>query len=107
MADKDEIIDAEELVVYDPTDSRRNRVITNFRLEELQKDIVLNGVLVYKEPTMREKIIYCDREMARLYPEVRREVNPDIYKVSGTKKYVEDKEKLIGKIKAKIPGKKV
>ncbi len=108
MANKDEVIDteAEELKVYDPTDSRRNRVITNFRLEELQKDIVLNGVLVYKEPTMKEKIAYCDREMSRLYPEVRREVNPDIYKVSGTEQYVQDKEKLIKKIKAKIPGRR-
>ena len=29
--------------------------------------------------------------MEKLYPEVRRELNPDVYKVSATKKYVDDK----------------
>lgn len=106
MADKDEVINQDELLVYDPTDSRKNRVIKNFKLKELQKDVVLNGVLVYKDPPILEKRDYCNSEMAKLYPEVKREVNPDTYRVSGTKKYVEDKEELIGKIKAKIYGRK-
>ena len=106
MANKDEVIEGDELVVYDPTDARKRRVISNFKLEELQKDIILNGVLVYKEPPMKDKIVYCDREMSKLYPEVRRELNPDIYKVSGTEKYVQDKEALKEKIKTRIPGRR-
>ena len=104
MADKDEKIDAEELTVYDPTDARKNRTIKNFKLEELQKDVVLNGVLVYQEPTMAQKREHCNLEMARLYPEVKREVNPDTYRVSGTQKYVDDKNRLIKKIKTRIDG---
>lgn len=104
MADKDEVIDADELVVRDPKDPRQSRVIKNFNLRELQKDIVLNGVLVYKDPTLKEKRDYCNEEMARLYPEVRREENPEIYKVSGTEQYVKGKNDVIKKIKSKIYG---
>jgi hypothetical protein len=40
--------------------------------------------------------------MAKLYPEVRRELNPDVYKVSGTKEYVDAKEEIINKVKTKV-----
>ena len=106
MAFRDEDLDKDELVVYDPTDPRKNRLIKNFKLRELQKDIVLNGVLVYKDPTIKEKRDYCNEEMAKLYPEVRREESPEPYKVSGTKEYVDGKEDVIRKVKSKIYGRK-
>ena len=44
---------------------------------------------------MTEKRAYCEEAMNQLYPEVKRTLNPDIYKVSGTKDYVDAKEDLI------------
>lgn len=102
MAEKDEEINDEELVIYNPLDKRQNTVIKNFKLVELQKDIYKDGALVYTDPTINEKKAYCNQEMNKLYPEVRRELYPDIYKVSATKKYVDDKENLINKVKTKV-----
>ena len=102
MAEKDEVINDEELVIYNPLDKRQNTLIKNFKLVELQKDIYKDGVLVYTDPTINEKKAYCNQEMNKLYPEVRRELYPDIYKVSATKKYVDDKENLINKVKTKV-----
>ena len=40
--------------------------------------------------------------MSKLYPEIRRELNPHEYRVSATKEYVDMKEKLINDIKYKV-----
>ena len=106
MADKEEVLPDNEMVIYNPLDQRQNKLIKNFRLEELQRDIIKDGVLVYQDPTIDEKKRYCNESMSKLYPEVRREVNPDIYKVSGTKAYVDEKDELIEKIKTKVYGRK-
>jgi nicotinate phosphoribosyltransferase len=106
MADKEEVLPDNEMVIYNPLDQRQNKIIKNFRLEELQRDIIKDGVLVYQDPTIDEKKRYCNEAMSKLYPEVRREVNPDIYKVSGTKAYVDEKDELIEKIKTKVYGRK-
>ena len=38
-------------------------------------------------------------QMSTIYPEVKREVNPHIYNVSGTNHYAEFKKEMIGKVK--------
>ena len=102
MTMEDEKIDKKELAIFDPTDPRKNKMIKNFNLRELQQDIVLNGVLVYNDPTIQEKRDYCNAEMARIYPEIKREESPEVYKVSATQEYVNAKEKVIKKIKTAI-----
>ena len=90
------------ITIYNPLDKMQSTYIENYDLRELQTYIFKDGELVYKEPTMEEKRRYCNAEMEKLYPETRRELNPHIYKVSATKEYVEDKENLINKVKAKV-----
>lgn len=102
MTLEDEVIDKDELAIFDPTDPRKNKLIRNFNLRELQRDIVLNGVLVYTDPTIKEKRDYCNAEMAKIYPEIRREESPEVYKVSGTQEYIDVKSEVIRKIKSKI-----
>ncbi len=102
MAEQDEEVPDKELVIYNPLDKRQSKYISNFKLVELQKDIFKEGKLVYTDPLMKDKKKYCDEEMNKLYPEVRREIYPDIYKVSATKKYVDDKENLINKVKSRV-----
>ena len=93
------------LTVYNPGDSRDFRTINNFEAKELQRYIFKDGELVYTDPAMTEKRAYCEEAMNQLYPEVKRTLNPDIYKVSGTKDYVDAKEDLIVKVKTKVYGK--
>jgi nicotinate phosphoribosyltransferase len=102
MTMEDKEIPNDDLVIYNPLDKMQSTHINNFNLVELQKEIFINGELVYNEPTMAEKKEYCNNEMNKLYPETKREVNPDIYKVSATKEYVDAKEELINIVKSKV-----
>lgn len=98
----DRNINNEGMMVYNPSDSMQSCYLENYNVKELQQYIFKEGKLVYDEPTMKEKKEYCEREMNKLYPEIRRELNPHIYKVSATKEYVDEKEELINKVKSKV-----
>lgn len=97
-----EKIDTDNLLIISPQDRLNQSVINNFDLVELQKDIFVDGNLVYNEPNILEKREYCNKEMNKLYPEVRRLLNPHEYRVSGTEDYVNHKIKLIDDIKRKV-----
>jgi len=102
MMQKGEKVTRENLLIVSPVDDLKNTTIDNFDLVELQKPIFVNGKLVYNDPDIREKITYCNEQMATLYPEVKRTLMPDEYYVSGTKEYVEFKRNLIKETKAKV-----
>ena len=55
--------------------------------------------MVYNEPTILEKQNYCNKEMATLYPEVKRTENPHGYYVDLTKKLLNLKKELIKQAK--------
>ena len=95
MANKDEKINRENLLIISPQDYLKKKTINNFELKELQQTIYKNGKLVYNDPTIEEKRIYCDKEMAKIYPEVKRTRMPHEYYVDGTKEYVDFKNNLI------------
>lgn len=95
-------IEKDNLLLISPQDILNSSTISNFTLKELQQDIFVDGELVYKDPTLKEKKDYCEKEMQTLYPEIRRELNPHEYRVSGTKEYVDTKEDLINSVKEKI-----
>lgn len=102
MAQLGEKISRENLLIVSPLDDLKSTTINDFDLVELQKPIFINGLLVYSDPDIREKIEYCSKQMNTLYPEVRRTVMPDEYYVSGTKEYVDFKRELIKETKRKI-----
>ena len=95
MANKNEEVSRENLLIVSPQDYLKRTTIDNFELKELQQTIFENGRLVYNDPTIEEKREYCDREMAKIYPEVKRTRMPHEYYVDGTKEYVDFKNNLI------------
>ena len=102
MALEGEKIKKENLLIISPIDYLKNKTIDNFDLVELQKPVFLKGKLVYNDPDIKEKAEYCDREMKKIYPEVKRVKMPHEYPVSGTEEYVEFKKELILKTKRTI-----
>lgn len=104
MSEEGKKIDENNLVIISPQDMLKSSVINGFKLKELQKEIFKDGELVYDEPTLLEKKAYCENEMNKLYPEVRRELNPHEYRVSGTKEYVDSKQEVISDVKRHIYG---
>ena len=106
MCRQDEDITKEsELEIADPTNYLKTTVISNFRLEELQKPIFENGKLVYEDPELLEKKEYCNKMMETLYPEVKRIENPHKYYVDGTVSYVAFKNKMISDMKKLVNNK--
>jgi len=97
-----ERLNKDNLFIVSPTDYLKNRTINNFELVELQKTIFKNGELVYNDPDILEKKVYCDNQMKTLYPEIKRTKMPHEYHVSGTEDYVELKKQLILEHRKKI-----
>ncbi len=98
----DKTLPEDKMVIVSQKDITTRSMITNYHLEELQKPIFINGELVYNDPELLEKRDYCHRQMATLYPEVKRTLNPHEYYVDGTEDYIEYKEDMIQKVKKLI-----
>lgn len=99
MANQDETIAKDNLVIVNLQDYLKSTTITNFDLRQLQQPIFKNGKLLYEDPSIEEKREYCESQMATIYPEVKRTRMPHQYDVNGTKDYVNFKYNLIQKAK--------
>lgn len=95
----DENIPLDGYTLIDPNNEANTSTINNYDIRELQEPIFIDGELVYSDPTIVEKQVYCNREMATLYPEVKRGENPHGYYVDLTRKLLELKKALIKEAK--------
>lgn len=102
MANQNERIPKKELLIVSPTNPDNKTMINNYHLVELQKPIFINGELVYEDKDIDDIKRYCDDQMATIYPEVKRTMNPHEYYVDGTKKYVNFRTETINKTKKLI-----
>ncbi len=97
MCEADEVLPEDEMVITSLQEFAKSTTIRNYELVELQKPIFLDGKLVYTDPSWAEKKEYCLKEIAKLYPEVRRIFNPHEYYVDGSEKFVALKQEMIRK----------
>ena len=104
MMRRDEKIDQKQLTIVSVTDYLKRTTIEDFDLVELQKPIFENGKLVYDDPDIRVKQDYCNEQMRRLYPEVKRTKMPHEYYVDGTEAYVNFKNDMIMHEKKLVKG---
>ena len=99
MVRRGEKLSMDNLLIIDLKGFINQRVLNNFRIECLQKEIFVNGKQVFEDLSINELKEYVDMQMSTIYPEVKREVNPHVYNVSGTNHYAEFKKEMIGKVK--------
>lgn len=99
MVRRGEKLSMDNLLIIDLKGFINQRVLNNFRTERLQKEIFVNGKQVFEDLSINELKEYVDMQMSTIYPEVKREVNPHVYNVSGTNHYAEFKKEMIGKVK--------
>lgn len=99
MVRRGEKLSMDNLLIIDLKGFINQRVLNNFRIECLQKEIFVNGKQVFEDLSINELKEYVDMQMSTIYPEVKREVNPHIYNVSGTNHYADFKKEMIGKVK--------
>ncbi len=92
----DETIDTDKpLRIYHPEHSYKNKLIENFTVRELLIPIFVDGKQVYSSPTVMEMQKYCKEELATLYEESKRTLNPNTYKVDISDKLYDLKQALI------------
>lgn len=92
-------ISKDNLIIIDTVNFSNSKKIGNFELVELQKPIFIDGKLVYEDPTITQKQLYCEEQMQRIYPETKRLEMPQIYHVAGTEEYIDLKNSLMLQLK--------
>lgn len=93
---EDETFDTSKpLTIFHPEQTWKKTTFTDYELKELMVPIFKDGKLVYEMPTLKE---ICDREdksIASFFPEYRRVVNTQEYKVDLSQKLWDLKHKLL------------
>lgn len=95
IATSDEIIPEEEYTLVNENEPWRRKTLRNYIVKELHQQIYKNGKLIYQDPSLEEKIKYCEAQMASLYPEIKRSSKPHQYYVDLTDQLREIKRGLM------------
>jgi len=78
----DEVIDdTKPIELFDPENTWKKKYFSNFTAKSILEPIFRGGKLVYRVPTIEEARDYCDRQIRRLWEEVKRFENPHRYYV--------------------------
>ena len=83
------------MTIYHPEQVWKKTTFENYSIKELMVDIFKDGKLVYKLPTLEEIGKYADDNLAEFYPEYRRTVNPQEYKVDLSDSLYDLKKSMI------------
>lgn len=95
---KDETFDASEpLTIFHPEFTYKRTTYTDYEIKELLVPIFKDGELVYDLPSLKEIGEYEDKCVAQFFPEYRRVLNSQDYKVDLSKKLWTLKHDLLNK----------
>lgn len=95
---KDETFDnTKPLTIFDPDDTWKQTTYTNYTTKDLMVDVIKNGKVVYKFPTLKEVGEYAKQSIDEFYPEYRRLMYPHKYKVDLSDKLYNLKQELLTK----------
>ena len=92
----DEVINENEPIeLFDPHATWKRKVISDYKIKELQVPIFINGKQVYECPSVEEIRNYCLKEVSTLWDEVTRFENPHNYYVDLSTKLWDIKNSLL------------
>ena len=92
----DEVVDdSQDMVIFDPEATWKQKTVYDFTAKELQVPIFKNGELVYDRPTLSEIRDYCLQQVDTLWDEVKRFENPHTYYVDLSQKLWDIKYRLL------------
>ncbi len=96
MCAYDEIINENEpLDLFDPVDTWKHKLVTDYTVKELQMPVFKNGKCVYDKPSIDEIRNYCKEQIELLWAEVRRFENPHRYYIDLSEKLWNIKHTLL------------
>ena len=92
----DEVIDeGEPLEIFDPIETWKTKILTDFTAKELLVPIFKNGECVYTPPAIGQVRDYCKAQIMTLWDEVKRFENPHRYYVDLSRKLWDIKHELL------------
>ena len=93
---EDEIFDTSKpLTVFHPEQTWKKTTFTDYQLKELMVPVFKDGKLVYDMPSLKEICYREDESIASFFPEYRRVVNTQEYKVDLSQKLWDLKHELL------------
>lgn len=99
LRDEGAIDTTKPLVLTHPTERWKTITFENYEVRELHKQIIKDGKLVYKFPTLKEIKAYAESELDSFWDEYKRLDKPHLYKVDLSDKLYELKTKMIENIR--------
>jgi len=104
----DEVMPEDRYKLIHPIENHKTKVITDYTIKSMLVPIYKNGKLVYNLPNLHERQEYCNNEFKKIYPEVKRSVNPHEHIVDLSEKLLNLKKYLIdintkGKTRKLVP----
>ena len=93
--DEDPIDESKPLEIFDPDNTWKRKLVTNYYLRELLVPIFKNGECVYQSPSIKEIRDYCKYEVDHLWDEVKRFENPHKFYVDLSQKLYDAKMRLL------------
>jgi len=103
LRDESPVDQSKPLVLTHPTETWKKITFTDYYLKSLQVDIIKDGKLVYKMPTLKEIKAYAQEELNSFWDEYKRLDRPHIYKVDLSDALFDLKKSLYEKIKGIKP----
>ncbi|MBQ7652997.1 MAG: nicotinate phosphoribosyltransferase [Clostridia bacterium] len=83
--------------IFDPENTWKEKTVVDYHVKELAVDVIKNGKLVYKLPTLKEIAEYHKICIDQMWEQYKRITNPHIYKVDLSQKLYDLKMKLLKK----------
>ncbi|CAI2569240.1 Nicotinate phosphoribosyltransferase pncB2 [Apilactobacillus kunkeei] len=97
--------DEDSLYMFHPQYTYINKTLTDFDARPLLKDIYKDGALVYDQPELADIKQYSEDVLSSLWPEYKRELNPQEYPVDLSTKCWNNKMSIIKDVHDKIKNK--
>lgn len=87
------------LVLYHPIDHWKKITFTDYEVRYLHEEIIKDGKLVYKMPTLKQIKAYAQKELDSFWEEYKRLDKPHVYKVDLSDNLYELKRDMLAKIR--------
>ena len=100
LRDEKEIDTSKPLVLTHPIERWKKITFENYEIRTLQVDVIKNGKLVYKMPTLNEIREYTKQELESFWDEYKRLDKPHLYKVDLSDALYELKNNMLDKIRS-------
>lgn len=97
----DKINESKPLRIFHPVETWKSMIVENFTVRELLIPVFIEGKQVYHSPNIHEIQKYAKEDLATMWAEYKRALNPSVYKVDLSDRLYDLRQKLILELSCK------